>query len=84
MYVYMYVCSYLTVMGVHEIHVYRLLYYLITTIVILCTDLPFGGNISPLVVEVTPETNDRLHVKIYDPNHQRWEVPTRLVSWCSM
>ena len=54
--------------------------YVSTTIVVLCTDLPFGSNISPLVVEVTPETNDRLHVKIYDPNNQRWEVPTRLVS----
>ena len=36
-----------------------------------------GSPISPLAVEVTQETNDRLHIKIYDPNNQRWEVPTR-------
>ena len=41
----------------------------------------FGGGvaspISPLTVELTQETNDRLHIKIYDPNNKRWEVPTR-------
>ena len=36
-----------------------------------------GSPISPLTVELTQETNDRLHIKIYDPNNQRWEVPTR-------
>lgn len=36
-----------------------------------------GSPISPLTVEVNQETNDRLHVKIYDPSNQRWEVPTR-------
>ena len=44
---------------------------------LLISDLPFGSNISPLTVEITQETNERLHVKIYDPNNQRWEVPTR-------
>ena len=37
----------------------------------------YGSNISPLVVDVTYQTEDRLHVKIYDPNNQRWEVPTQ-------
>ena len=36
-----------------------------------------GSPISPLTVELTQETNDRLHIKIYDPNNKRWEVPTR-------
>ena len=39
-----------------------------------------GSPISPLTVEVTQETNDRLHIKIYDPNNQRWEVPTRYIN----
>ena len=38
-----------------------------------------GSPISPLTVEVTQETNDRLHIKIYDPNNKRWEIPTRYV-----
>ena len=37
----------------------------------------FGTNISPLTVEISHQTNERLHVKIYDPNNQRWEVPTK-------
>lgn len=39
-----------------------------------------GSPISPLAVEVTQETNDRLHIKIYDPNNKRWEVPTRYMN----
>ena len=40
-------------------------------------DAAAGSPISPLTVEVTQETNDRLHIKIYDPNTPRWEVPKR-------
>ena len=36
-----------------------------------------ASPISPLTVEVTQETNDRLHIKIYDSSNKRWEVPTR-------
>ena len=39
-----------------------------------------GSPISPLVVEVTQETDDRLHIKTYDPNNKRWEVPTRYLN----
>jgi len=38
---------------------------------------PYGPLISPLVVDVSAETNERLHIKIYDPNNPRWEIPTR-------
>ena len=47
-------------------------------IYIFFIDLPYGDNISPLLFEVTEEDNTRLHVKIYDPNNKRWEVPERL------
>jgi len=40
-------------------------------------DLPYGDNISPLLFELTQENDNRLHVKIYDPNYKRWEVPER-------
>lgn len=40
-------------------------------------DLPYGSNISPLVFSLIQETDDRVHVKIYDPKVQRWEVPAR-------
>ena len=42
----------------------------------------YGPNISPLVVDVAMETNERLHVKIYNPNNKRWEVPARCVCVC--
>ena len=38
----------------------------------------YGPNISPLIVDVTMETDERLHVKIYDPKNKRWEIPERL------
>ena len=37
---------------------------------------PYGPDISPLQVDVEEQTDHRLHVKIYDPSNQRWEVPT--------
>ena len=44
-----------------------------------CAGTAYGPNISPLTVDVSSETNERLHIKIYDPNNKRWEVPTRYV-----
>eukprot|EP01114_Cavostelium_apophysatum_P008877 TRINITY_DN2179_c0_g1_i4.p2 TRINITY_DN2179_c0_g1~~TRINITY_DN2179_c0_g1_i4.p2 ORF type:complete len:897 (-),score=121.06 TRINITY_DN2179_c0_g1_i4:67-2757(-) len=35
----------------------------------------YGEDISPLQIEVSMETEQRLHVKISDPNNARWEVP---------
>ena len=43
-------------------------------------DLPYGPNISPLNVDISNETDGRLHIKIYDPNDQRWEVPKRYIA----
>jgi len=40
------------------------------------TSSEFGELISPLTVDITMESDERLHVKIYDPNKQRWEIPT--------
>ena len=34
---------------------------------------------SPLVVDIASQSNGRIHVKIYDPNNKRWEIPTRYV-----
>jgi len=36
-----------------------------------------GSPISPLKVDVTRETENRLHIKVTDPNEQRWEIPER-------
>jgi alpha-glucosidase (family GH31 glycosyl hydrolase) len=38
----------------------------------------FGDAITPLVMEISSQTMQRLHVKIYDPNNKRWEVPTSM------
>ena len=38
---------------------------------------PYGQDITPLVVEISAQDDERLHVKIYDPNESRWEVPAR-------
>ena len=39
--------------------------------------LPYRPNISPLMVDISSETDNRLHIKIYDPNFKRWEVLTK-------
>lgn len=36
---------------------------------------PYGTDISPLRLSVFFNTQQRLHVKIFDPNNQRWTVP---------
>ncbi|KAJ3444263.1 acid alpha glucosidase relate [Anaeramoeba flamelloides] len=36
---------------------------------------PYGDDIATLKLLVNYQTNNRLRVKIYDPNNQRWEVP---------
>ncbi|XP_047134482.1 lysosomal alpha-glucosidase isoform X1 [Hydra vulgaris] len=36
---------------------------------------PYGSNIASLKAEFQFETDDRLHVKIYDPTERRYEVP---------
>ena len=38
---------------------------------------PFGANIYPIVVNVSYQTEDRLHIKIFDPNNKRYEIPTK-------
>ena len=43
---------------------------------------PYGSLISPIVVELSAQTAERLHVKIYDPNNKRWEVPDRWDECC--
>ena len=40
------------------------------------TSSQFGDLISPLTMDITMESDERLHVKIYDSNKQRWEIPT--------
>lgn len=35
----------------------------------------YGTDITPIHVSVYMETQDRLRVKIFDPNYKRWEVP---------
>lgn len=39
----------------------------------------YGDPVSPLVVEISGQTAERLHVKIYDPNSKRWEIPTKYI-----
>ena len=43
---------------------------------------PYGNLITPLAVDITWETNERLHVKIYDPYDYRWEIPSEYVYVC--
>ena len=50
------------------------MYYIIN---IFYIESIYGPNISPIVVEISAQSNERLHVKIYDPNNKRWEIPTR-------
>jgi len=35
----------------------------------------YGADITPLALYVNYQSNNTLRVKIYDPNHHRWEVP---------
>jgi hypothetical protein len=38
-------------------------------------DSTIGQAISPLQVNIESQTVDRLHVKIFDPQNRRWEIP---------
>ena len=37
----------------------------------------YGADITPVMVSVDFDTNERLHIKFVDPKNDRWEVPTR-------
>ena len=56
---------------------------------ILIVDVPsfsclvYGAPVNPVVVEISEQTESRLHIKIYDPNNKRWEIPTRYIQSCS-
>ena len=39
----------------------------------------YGTPISPLTMVVNFDTDDQIHIKIYDPNQERWEVPQSLL-----
>jgi hypothetical protein len=39
----------------------------------------YGPSFKKLDVEVTPETVERLHVKIRPSDTQRWEVPESII-----
>ena len=39
----------------------------------------YGRSFRRLLVEVTPETSTRLHIKISPKGEQRWEVPEYIV-----
>ena len=41
---------------------------------------PYGGDAERLVVEVWFETNERLHLKISDPNTTDWQIPTSMLN----
>jgi hypothetical protein len=42
----------------------------------------YGPSFKKLDVEVTPETVERLHVKILPSNDARWEVPESIIPRC--
>ena len=37
----------------------------------------YGSDITPVAMDVFYDTSSRLHIKIYDPNNERWEVPRK-------
>jgi hypothetical protein len=39
----------------------------------------YGESFEQLTVQVTPETANRLHVKVSPTGQQRWEVPESIV-----
>lgn len=39
----------------------------------------YGASFNDLTIEVTPETESRLHVKVKPTGQQRWEVPESIV-----
>lgn len=39
----------------------------------------YGASFDDLTIEVTPETESRLHVKVKPAGEQRWEVPESIV-----
>lgn len=61
----------------HQAHVWQLKLTKTCYHVVNIVSGPYGDLISPLVIEISAQTNERLHVKIYDPNDKRWEVPDR-------
>ena len=44
---------------------------------LLLVESKYGSNVSPLVVEVSAQTSERVHLKIFDPRKKRWEIPKR-------
>lgn len=44
----------------------------------------FGASFKKLDVEVTPETVERLHIKIKPTDEARWEVPESVIPRCGV
>ncbi len=50
---------------------------------ILTVDDTSSGSISPLQCDVSYDTADRIHLKVYDPNNVRWEIPQDVLPYPS-